>query len=50
MKENKDSQIKVRLTQTERKAVQDYAAAHSLTISELVRQALYRMLGGNKDE
>lgn len=50
MKENKDSQIKVRLTQTERKAVQEYAAAHNLTISELVRQALYRMLGGNKDE
>ena len=46
MKENKDYQIKVRLTQTERAQVQEYAAAHSLTISELVRQALYRMIGG----
>ena len=47
MKENKDFQIKVRLTQTERRAVQEYAAAHNLSISELVRQALYRYLGGN---
>ena len=47
MKEIKDYQIKVRLTQTERQTVQEFAAAHNLTISELVRQALYRMIGGN---
>lgn len=46
MKEIKDYQVKVRLTQTEKQAVQEFAAAHNITISELLRQALYRYLGG----
>ena len=46
MKEIKDYQLKVRLTQTERQKLQEYAAAHNMKISEVVRQALYRVLGG----
>ena len=46
MKENKDYQLKVRLTQTERQQLVEYAAAHNMTMSELVRLALNRVLGG----
>ena len=49
MKENKDYQVKVRLTQTERLQVQEYATAQEMTISEVVRQALKEYLGGNKN-
>ena len=48
MKEIRDYQIKVRLTQTEKMQVQEYAAARSLTISEVVRQALKELIGGIK--
>lgn len=44
MKENKTYQLKVRLTETERERLQDYAAAHGMTISELVRMALDRVM------
>ena len=46
MKEIRDYQLKVRLTQTERQQLFDYAAAHGMKISDVVRQALYRVLGG----
>lgn len=46
MRENKDYQLKVRLTQAEKNALQKYAGEHNLTISEVVRQALYRIVGG----
>ena len=46
MKETRDYQFKVRLTETERQKLFDYAAAHNMKISDVVRQALYRVLGG----
>lgn len=45
-KDRKDYQVKVRLTQEERILVQEYAENNNLTMSEVVRQALYRMIGG----
>lgn len=44
MKENKDYQLKVRLTQTEREELVKYAAAAGMTISEYVRMALYHQI------
>ena len=44
MKELRDYQLKVRLTQTERELFQDYAARANITMSELVRMALYRLV------
>lgn len=46
MKEIRDYQLKVRLTQTERQQLFDYAAAHGMKISEVVRFALYRIMEG----
>lgn len=48
MKENKEYQLKVRLTLAERDLVKEYAAAHNMTISELVRMALDRVMGEAK--
>ena len=41
MKEIKDYQLKVRLTQKERETLHNYAEAHSMTISEVVRKAIF---------
>ena len=38
-KENKDWQMKCRLTQTEKQRVLDYCEKHGMTISEFVRFA-----------
>lgn len=46
MKENKDFQIKVRITASQKAAVQKHCAAMSITISELMRQALQEYLNG----
>lgn len=40
MKENKTVQIKFRLTESQKKQVEEYAAAQDLNISEVMRQAL----------
>lgn len=45
MKENKVYQLKVRLTEAERDLVKEYAAAHNMTISELVRMSIARTMG-----
>ena len=37
MKENRDVYIKVRMTETERQQLQEYAAAHGITMSALIR-------------
>lgn len=44
MKENKDYQIKCRLTASQKEAVAAYSAAHSLTISEVIRLAITELL------
>ncbi len=50
MKENRDYQLKVRLTNSEKEKLLEYAAAHELTISDLVRAAIYRFIGGKQNE
>lgn len=49
IKENRDYQLKVRLTNSEKENVINYAAAHNITISELVRAAIQRYLGGKEN-
>ena len=44
MKENREYQLKVRLTNSEKEKLVEYAAARNMTISELVRMALYRIM------
>ena len=46
MKENRDYQLKVRLTNSEKEKLVEYAAAHEMKISELVRWALKNIIGG----
>lgn len=46
MKETKNTFIKVRVTETERAQIQEYAKAHNFTVSELIRAAIYRVMGG----
>ena len=45
MKEVKDVFIKVRTTEAERALIKEYAAAHNVTVSELIRMAVARMMG-----
>lgn len=49
MKENKSFIIKFRLTENQKTQVENYAAAHNLNISEVVRLALNELFGGNKN-
>lgn len=44
MKENKTVQIKFRLTESQKKEIEEYAAAQGLNISEVVRLALQELL------
>ena len=46
MKETKNVFIKVRVTETERKNIQEYAEKHNITVSELIRLAIYSKMGG----
>ena len=45
MKENKEYQLKVRLTNSEKAMLAEYAQARNLTISDVVRTAIFRMIG-----
>lgn len=45
MKEKRDYQLKVRLTDKEKEQLFEYAAAHELTVSEAVRSAIARAIG-----
>lgn len=40
MQENKEKQIKFRLTASQEQQVKDYCAAQNITVSELMREAL----------
>lgn len=44
MKENREYQLKVRLTNSEKEKLVEFAAAHSFTLSDLVRAAIYRFM------
>ena len=41
MKEKREYQLKVRLTNSEKEQLQNYAAAHNTSISDLVRKLIY---------
>lgn len=49
MKERKDVFIKVRVTESERELMKEYAAAHNLTVSELIRMSVARTMGEKKE-
>lgn len=44
MKENKTVQIKFRLTESQKKEVEEYAASQGLNVSEVMRLALTELL------
>lgn len=44
MKENKQENIKVRITPKEKERIVEYCEAHNLSISEFIRIAVSRML------
>lgn len=44
MKETKDIQLKARFTAEEAQIIKDYAEHHSMTLSEVIRMALDRLI------
>ena len=46
MKENKTNQIKVRITESQKQQIEEYCNAQSITVSQLLRQALQEYLNG----
>lgn len=50
MKENKNVQIKFRLTESLKQQIEDYCAAHNLNISEAMRLAVIELLNGGKKQ
>ena len=50
MKEKREYQLKVRLTETEKEQLQNYAAAHNVSLSELVRKLIYAELSKEDKE
>ena len=48
MKENKEEQIKVRITPTEKKKIMEYCEINNLTVSQFVRMAISEVLGGKQ--
>lgn len=46
MKENRDYQLKVRLTSSEREQLVAAAASANMNISDFVRMAIYQRIGG----
>lgn len=49
MKENREYQLKVRLTNRERDWLVQAAEAADMTISEFVRAAIFRSIGGQSN-
>jgi len=48
MLDTKQTKIEIRMSIQEKEAIKEYAAAHNLSISELVRIALNQKIGGSK--
>lgn len=49
-KETKNVFIKFRATEAERAAIQEYAAAHGISMSELIRTALNLIMSKENEE
>ena len=50
MKETKTTKIDIRLTETEKAQLKQFAAERNLTVSELIRMALNQIYGGNQND
>lgn len=50
IKETKETYLKMRVTTKEKERVKEYAEAHDMTISELMRMALDRMIYIEREE
>ena len=50
MNERKEYQIKFRLAASLMEQIENYCAAHDVTVSWLMRQAVKEYLGGNKND
>ena len=48
MADTKQAKIEIRMSVQEKDIVKEYATAHSLSVSELVRMALNQIIGGKK--
>lgn len=48
MLETKQTKIEIRMSIQEKERIKEYAAAHDLSISELVRIALNQIIGGKQ--
>ena len=46
MKENKSTKIDIRISQEEKERYKAFAAAHDMTLSDLIRQAINNIIGG----
>lgn len=47
-KENKDCQIKVRITAVQKEEIERYCEASGLNVSQFLRMAISEMLGGKE--
>ena len=50
MKENKQENIKVRITPKEKERIVEYCESHNITISEFIRMAVSRIFSTNSQE
>ena len=50
MKEIKSEILKLRVTASEKEAIKEYAEAHDMTLSELIRKAIIRYVAIEKGE
>lgn len=50
IKETKETYLKMRVTTKEKERVKEYAEAHDMTISELMRMALDRLMYIREDK
>ena len=49
MKENKDVQLKFRLTTSQKTQIENYCATHNITVSEFLRMTVNEFLGGKQN-
>lgn len=49
MKEIKNQVLKLRISATEKEKIKEYAEAHDMTVSELIRKAIIRFVAIEKD-
>lgn len=50
MKENKDCQIKVRVTAVQKEEIERYCEINGMNVSQFLRMAIEETLGGRKDD